>query len=166
MKRFVSGLERALEFAMAAGLLVISVTVVLQVVLSAGFNSSLTGANELITKLFVYVTAIGAAVAASRDEHISITVATERFSVDTQRRIHQLRLLLLVCLNAVIVAYSMHWMDVTGHYLMPTTQLPRFVAQLSIPVGATLAVMFCLVRLFLPASAGDRRAIDTEAPKL
>ena len=166
MKRFVSGLERVLEFAMAVGLLVIAATVVLQVVLNAGFDSSLTGANELITKLFVYVTAIGAAVATSRDEHISITVATERFSVDVQCRIHQLKLLLLACLNAVVVIYSVHWIDVTGHYLMPTTQLPRFVAQLSIPFGAVLAVMFCVARLFFPATLNDPGTSDTEALQL
>ena len=148
MKRFAEMLDRTLQVLLAGSLLLIAVTVVVQVALSSVFNSSITGANELITKLFVYVTAIGAAVAPAHDDHISITVLSERFSPSLQKVARAARLLLVAMLNGIVVAYSVHWIRVTGHYVMPITQLPRMVAQLSIPLGASLAVLFCMVRLW------------------
>ena len=50
-------------------------------------------------------------------------------------------------LNLVVVLYSFHWIEVTGDYLMPTTQLPRYLAQLAVPMGAGLAVLFCVMQL-------------------
>lgn len=150
-------LIRILELVMAAGLFGIAATVVLQVILSSCFNSSVTGANEVITKLFVYVTAIGAAVAVGKREHISITFATERLPGRFQRTIELLELLLVAVLNLTVVVYSFHWIAVTGHYLMPTTQLPRVVAQLSVPLGSILAVSFCVIRAFPARDA----AVDT-----
>ena len=151
MIRASSALLRVLEAAVAIGLLVIASTVVIQVVLSSCFNSSITGANELITKLFAYVTAIGAAIAVGRGEHIAISFATDRLTTRVQPWIERLELLLVGCLNAVVVAYSVHWIQTTGHYLMPTTQLPRIVAQLSVPLGSGLAVLFCVLRIVVPA---------------
>lgn len=133
---------------MAVGLLFIAAIVVLQVLLSSCFNSSITGANEMITKLFVYVTAVGAAVAVGRHEHIAITFATEALSKLVQRWLDAIALVFVALVNAVVVAYSFHWINVTGHYVMPPTSLPRILAQLAIPIGSGLAVLFCFLRLF------------------
>ncbi len=122
-------------------------TVVVQVILNSVFNSSITGANEIITKLFVYVTAIGAAVAVGRGEHIAITVVLDQMSPLRKRVLRSLNLILVALLNVVVVAYSVHWINITGHFLMPTTQLPRVVAQLAVPVGSALAVVFCFAQL-------------------
>lgn len=155
MNRVSVFLIRVLEFAMALVLLAIAGTVVLQVILSSCFNSSITGANEIITKLFVYVTAIGAAVAIGKREHIEITFATDGLSPIAQRGVERLGLLAVAALNVVVVAYSFHWIRITGDYLMPTTQLPRIVAQLSIPIGSAIAVLFCLVRFFSLDASSD-----------
>ena len=36
------------------------------------FNQSITGANEIVTILFIYTTALGAAISIGRNEHIGI----------------------------------------------------------------------------------------------
>lgn len=162
MNRFCTGLSRLLEFTMALGLLAITATVIVQVFLSALFNSSITGANELITKLFVYITAIGAAVAIGRGEHIAITVLSDEMPPDKKPLLQSLSLLLVALLNAVVVAYSVHWINITGHFLMPTTQLPRIVAQIAVPLGSALAVVFCIAMLF--NIRHDDSAPDKDAP--
>jgi len=161
MKQFCLNLSRVLEYAVGIGLLAIAATVVLQVILSSCFNSSITGANEVITKLFVYVTAIGAAVAVGRDEHIAITFATEGMPERLQRLVKILSLALVAMLNVVVVAYSVHWIGITGHYLMPTTQLPRVIAQLSVPIGSALAILFCFARL-IEIGSGDKQDVHEE----
>ena len=50
-------------------------------------------------------------------------------------------------LEAGMVWYSVEWIRTTGGFLMPSTELPRVVAQLSVPIGSGLAVVYCLLRL-------------------
>lgn len=147
MKRFTSTLLHLLETLTAMGLLMIAATVVLQVILSSCFNSSITGANEIITKLFVYTTAVGSAIAVGKREHIAITFATESMPPWLAKLTEWLGLTLVAILNLVVVAYSFHWISVTGEYLMPTTQLPRYFVQVAIPIGSFLAAAFCILRL-------------------
>ena len=45
---------------------------IMQVLLRYGFNASVLGGNEAMEGLFIYTTAIGAAVAVRRREHIRI----------------------------------------------------------------------------------------------
>ena len=151
-------LQRTLEVLAALGLFAILLTVVVQVLLSSLFNSSLTGANELITKLFVYVTAIGAAVAVGRGEHIAISVVTDRMSGGQQRIVERLNVVLVGLLNLTVLLYSFHWIAVTGHFLMPTTQLPRAIAQIAIPIGAGVSLLFCVLRFFSPPQDAERES--------
>lgn len=148
MKKALTILTRSLEAAMALCFFVIFVLVVLLVVLRYFFNSSITGANEIIVVLFVYTTAIGGAIAAGRDEHIAIPFLVEKLPLNAQKALRKVRMLLVGLINAVIVWYSIHWIAITGDYLMPTTGLPRMVAQLSIPIGCGLASLYCLVQSF------------------
>ena len=147
MKNLEATLNRVLEGITTLCLLAILVIVITLVVLRYVFNSSITGANELITVFFVYSTAIGAAVAVGKREHITIPAIVERLPRGYRRVIDALGLLLVAALNGVLVWYSIVWIGTTGDFLMPSTELPRIVAQLSIPLGSGLAVLYCLIRL-------------------
>ena len=111
------------------------------------FNSSITGANEVITILFVYTTAIGAAVTVGRGEHISISFAVDRLPPRMRRYSDSLALILIAMLNGTMVIYSLGWIEITGDYLMPTTGLPRMFAQACVPLGCGLAVFYCIAKL-------------------
>lgn len=151
-------LSKALEAFLAFGLLIIASVIVLQVVLSFAFNSSITGANELVTKLFVYTSTIGAALAIGKNEHIQISVAVDRLPEAIRQMIDRLAVSLVGVLNLVLMVYSFRWIQITGNYLMPTTQWPRFVVQISVPIGCGLALAFCVLRLFSsphPTSSHD-----------
>ena len=147
MNNFESLLTKILEFVLALGLLAIALIIVTLVVLRYAFNSSITGANETITILFVYTTAIGAAVAIGQREHISISAVVDRLPIRTQRFIDGGTLVCIAVLNATLVVLSIRWIYFTGHFLMPATGLPRIVAQLCLPIGCGLAVFYCITRL-------------------
>ena len=55
---------------------------------------------------------------------------------------------MVAAINAIMVWFSFHWISITGDYLMPSTGLPRIVAQLSIPLGCGLATLYCLTKVF------------------
>lgn len=147
MKKLEANLNHVLEGITTLCFLAILVIVIALVVLRYAFNSSITGANELITVLFVYSTAIGAAVALGKREHITISAVAERLPRGLRRVIDTLGLLLVAALNGALVGYSIVWIRTTGDFLMPSTELPRMAAQLSIPLGSGLAVLYCLFRL-------------------
>ena len=154
VRRLETALTRVLEGLAALGFLVMLVVVIVLVLLRYVFNSSITGANELITVVFVYCTAIGAAIAVGRREHIAIPAVAERLPKALRRAVDALGLLLVGGLNAVLTWQSVTWIKVTGGFLMPSTELPRVVAQLSVPLGCGLAALWCALRLVL-ALAGD-----------
>jgi TRAP-type C4-dicarboxylate transport system permease small subunit len=139
-------------------------TVVILVVLRYLFNSSITGANEAVTILFIYTTALGAAVAVGKREHISIDFATEGLSPRRRKFVDIFGLILVAVLNGVILVYSIGWILRTGDYLMPLLGLPRMLAQLSVPAGCSLAILFCLLRMAFPLISENGRA-EPEAKK-
>ena len=160
MNRIEQNLTRALEFMLAIALFAIVTIVVTLVVMRYVFNSSITGANEVITILFVYTTAIGAAVAVGKGEHISISFAVDRLPPRLRRCSDNLVLILIAVLNGTMVIYSLGWIEVTGNYLMPTTGWPRMLAQACVPLGCSLAVFYCLANL-IPGCGNLAQSTDS-----
>ena len=148
MKRIERIVTSVLEGLLACAFLVIVTLVVTQVILRYVFNSSITGANETMIILFVYTTSLGGALAAGRREHISFSFTVESLPENLRKALDVVCFLLIAVINGVMAWYSLRWISITGEYLMPSTGLPRFVAQISIPFGCGLAVLFCLVKAF------------------
>ena len=123
--------------------LIFSITLVL-VLLRYVFNQSITGANEIVTILFIYTTALGSAVSIGKNEHISINVFINSLSPKNYNRIKVLQLLLLVILHTIIFFYCLGWIDKAGGYLMPATGFPRIVATGIIPIGCLLSLIYCI----------------------
>ena len=144
MKLFYNRLVCFLEALVCLCFFSFFVMVLLLVVLRYLFNSSITGGNEIITILFVYTTAIGAALAVGRRDHIAINILKERMSMRMARHLNMLQLALVGAINFALVWFRFPWISQTGDNLMPTIGIARSVVQLSIPIGCGLAVLFCI----------------------
>ena len=144
MKNFHTKLMQILEDLISLCLLAVFGITVMLVVLRYFFNTSITGANEIIIILFIYSTAIGAALALGKNEHISITVFTEKLPKKFIKPLQLIQLFLIATINAVLFWYCFNWIDITGGYKMPMTGLPRSVALFSIPIGCGIALIFCV----------------------
>ena len=122
--------------------LVFTITLIL-VFLRYVLNQSITGANEIVTILFIYTTAIGAAVSIGKNEHIAIDVFVNILPSKFHKTIKLLQLVLLFTLHLTLFIYCLDWINKTGGYLMPATGLPRFVATACVPLGCVLCVIYC-----------------------
>ncbi len=162
MKMLEKRLAALLEALLACGFLAIFILVVIQVVLRYVFNDSITGANEVIIILFVYTTAIGGAIAAGRREHIALTFAIDALSKEKRKIIDVIALSLVALINGVMAYFSLHWIGITGDYLMPSTGLPRSIAQLSIPIGCGLATLYCVVKACELARSSEHENLDQD----
>ena len=149
MKKLEHGLIRVLEIVCALCFVAMFTLVVTQVALRYGFNESIGGANELATILFAYTSALGIAIGIARRDHMAISWFTVRLSPRPRRIIDIIGLVLLALLNAVILWYSIRWIDITGARMISVLQVPRWTAQIAIPIGAGASVFFCLIKLWL-----------------
>ena len=122
--------------------MVFTVTFVL-VFLRYVFNQSITGANEIVTILFIYTTALGAAISIGRNEHIGIDFFVNLLPKKFYKTIRVLQVFLIFALHLILFIYCLEWVEKAGGYLMPATGLPRIVAIASIPIGCIFCILFC-----------------------
>ena len=107
------------------------------------FNQSITGANEIVTILFIYTTALGAAISIGRNEHIGIDFFVNLLPKKFYKPIRGLQVFLMFALHLILFIYCLEWVEKAGGYLMPATGLPRIVAIASIPTGCIFCILFC-----------------------
>ena len=149
MKRLEGLLVRALEFVFCICFFVMFVLIVTQVALRYGFNESIGGANELATILFAYTAALGIAVGIAKRDHMAISWFTERLPPKLRKLIDVIGLVLLALINIVIFWYSLRWIAITGGRMISVLQVPRWTAQIAIPIGTGASVIFCCIKLWL-----------------
>ncbi len=130
MKTFHSRLTCFLEVLVCLSFLSFFTMVILLVGLRYLFNSSITGANEIITILFVYTTAIGAAIAVGQRGHIAINILIEKLPQRLAKHLAKLQLALVGLINFAIAWFSVPWISQTGDNLMPTLGAMRAVVQI------------------------------------
>ncbi len=147
LHEFERRLTRTLEWLLAAGMLCVFGTIVVLVAMRYLFESGLVGANEMATVAFVYLSSIGAAVAVGRGEHIRVELLSKVAGENGRRALDIGSLALVALLNVIILATSLTWIATTGHTPMPASQVPRFVAQVSVPLGCGLAALYCCARI-------------------
>jgi TRAP-type C4-dicarboxylate transport system permease small subunit len=148
MKMPLPGLTRHIENLLAVLLFSMFAMVTILVALRYVFSTTIIGGNEATVIAFIFTTAIGASVAIARDEHIAIDYFVQKLPEAWQQRISVVRLLLLVAINAAILFYAIEWIQRTGGFLMPTLGMPQLVAQVSVPIGCSLSIAYCIARLF------------------
>ncbi len=149
MKHFEQVMIRAIELVFSICLLIMLILILIQVLLRYGFNESIGGANECATILFGYTSALGIAVAIARREHMAISWFAERLPSRPRKVVDATGLILLFVLNIIILCYSFKWMAYTGSRMIPMLQVPRWTAQMAIPIGSGVSALFCFTKLYL-----------------
>ena len=149
MKKLELGLIRLLEIVCGICFVVMFTLIVTQVALRYGFNESIGGANELATILFAYTSALGIAVGIAKREHMAISWFTEKLPPTARKVVDVTGLILLALINLVIFWYSLRWIDITGSRMISVLHVPRWTAQIAIPIGTGASAIFCFIKLWL-----------------
>ena len=142
-------LSRILVGLIAFCLLSIVLLVMTLVVLRYGFNSTIIGANEFIVILFMYSSAIGAAVVLGQKEHIAITYFIDKLPPSIRRVVDIVNYILIALLNGIIIWYGMRWINITGSYLTAVLKIHQVYAQLVVPIGCSIAILYCINHIIL-----------------
>ncbi|MEE8340673.1 MAG: TRAP transporter small permease [Candidatus Neomarinimicrobiota bacterium] len=123
--------------------------VIALVFLRYGFNTTIVGGNELVVILFIYTSAIGAAVIVGKREHIAITYFIDKLPPLPNRLIRILNLLLIAFLNGVMIKYSIPWIEKTGGYLTAVLGIPQIYLKIVVPISCGIAILYCLFQITL-----------------
>jgi TRAP-type C4-dicarboxylate transport system permease small subunit len=160
----VQFLSKFLEWVITLCFFVILMLTIILVVLRYGFNESIIGGNELMEYLFIYTTAIGAAVALGRREHIKIAWFVDKLSPAYRKIIDIFGFLLVAFINAVMIYYSVPWIRTVGGFESPVLRLPNRTIQIIIPIGCGLVILYCLYHILAVIfGAGDTRGAEEAA---
>ncbi|MBC8401055.1 MAG: TRAP transporter small permease [Candidatus Marinimicrobia bacterium] len=143
---------RLMEFIISFLFFNIIMMVITLVVLRYGFNTTIVGGNELVVILFIYTSAIGAAVIVGKKEHIAITYFVDKLSPFPKKLVDIFNLLMIVLLNGAMIVYSIPWISKTGNYLTAVLGIPQIFSQIIVPIGCGMAILYCLYHIVLVLS--------------
>jgi TRAP-type C4-dicarboxylate transport system permease small subunit len=133
--------------------IILSLTITL-VIMRYGFNASIIGGNEAMNYLFIYTTALGAAVAIGNGEHIKITFLVDKLKARSRKIVNIVNYLFVGFINGVMIWYSLPWIRGTGYFESPVLRIPNWIVQISVPVGCSLVILYCLNHIILEIFSG------------
>ena len=107
-------LSKVLEVAITVFFLIILMLTIILVILRYGFNEAIIGGNEVMEYLFVYTTALGAAVALGRRIHIKITWFIDKLFPRVRLIVDIVGFLRIAFINWVMIFYSIPWIKTVG----------------------------------------------------
>ena len=93
--KFGDVLTRILVGIIAFCFLAIVILIITLVVLRYGFNETIIGANEFVVILFIYTSAIGAAIVLGKKEHIAITYFVDKLPPSIRKVVDIINYLLI-----------------------------------------------------------------------
>ncbi len=142
-------LNRLLKYILSLLFICIVILVIALVFLRYGFNATIVGGNELVVILFIYTSAIGAAVIVGKREHIAITYFIDKLPPQLNRIIYVFNLIMIAFLNGVMIKYSIPWIDKTGGYLTAVLGIPQIYLKIVVPISCAIAILYCLFQISL-----------------
>lgn len=126
----------------------ILILTILLVILRYIFNTSIVGGNELMEFLFIYTTALGAAVSLGKRSHIKVTYFVDQLPELPRALVDTFAFFLVLGINLVLLRLSFPWIAKVGDAASPVLRLPSWVAMISVPVGCALAVLYCALDIY------------------
>lgn len=142
-------LTRLLEGIIVLSFFCILSLIITLVILRYGFNATIIGANEFVVILFIYTSALGAAIVIGKKEHISITYFIDKLSHSVRKIVDIINFLLIAFINGVMIWYSFHWIKITGGYLTAVLKIQQAYSQIVVPIGCSVAIFYCMYHIIL-----------------
>ena len=157
VERFESLFCRALEHLLTVTFMIIFVLVTLLVILRYLFSTTIVGGNETTVQLFIYTTALGAAVGVARGKHIIVESFVNYLPARLRYWLDIINLTLVGVLHGFLLKYSIDWVRAVGGNEHAVTHLPEGLVQVAVPIGCALTVLFCVTRIIIKLA--DKSAV-------
>jgi len=140
---------KILQAFVALSFLSIVIMIITLVILRYVFNTTIIGGNEFVVILFIYTSALGAAIIVRKREHIAITYFIDKLNTSYKKTIDVLNFLFIAFINGVMVYFSIPWIERTGSYTTAVLSIPQIFAQIIVPIGCGIAILYCFYHVIL-----------------
>lgn len=138
---------RGVEHLLTVAFMVITLLVTLLVALRYLFDTTIVGGNEISVMLFVWTTALGAAVEVAHGRHIIVDVFVNYLPAAIRRGLDIVNLFVICVLNIYLLKYGIEWINTVGGSEHPVLHVPEAVVEISLPIGCGLTILFCITRI-------------------
>ena len=155
--RVETGLVRLLECLLSITFMGIFALVVLLVVMRYLFNSTVVGGNEATVMLFIYTTALGAAVDVARGKHIIVDTFVNYLPPVARYWLDIFNLVIVGVLNGFLMKYGIDWVTAVGTSEHPVLHIPEGIVQIALPIGCALTILFCFTRIVVMLVSNPNR---------
>ncbi len=156
INRLSKVLTVVIDTAVTVAFLTLLVLVIVLVILRYGFSTTVIGGDELIEFLFIFTSAVGAAVVLGRRQHVSIPTFWQRMAPPIRKTFDTVNHILIMVLNGYMIALSRTWIAGVGHNRSYMLHIPMRIVQISIPIGCGLAMAYCLFNILGLFTEGKR----------
>jgi len=162
LRRFERFITRSLEYIITVFFIIIFLLIFCLVLLRYGFKTSIMGTYEIITMLFVYCSALGAAILVRQKEHIKISFFVNKLPTGARRIVLTINYILIGVLNVVFLYMSIGWIKSIWTFRSPMTQIPFWVQRIPISIGCGFVIFYCLYNIYLIYASSEELSRETE----
>lgn len=148
MKSLAQLVGKALEALCVLILAAMSILVFVNVVLRYGFNSSISVTEEVSRYMFVWLAFLGAVLAFSENQHVSVTVLTDKLSPVGRSLLRLVTDAAMLFCCYLIVDGSWIQFQLNLNNLAPISGLPQGITYLASVIAGVLIGILILARMF------------------
>ncbi|EER47269.1 TRAP transporter small permease [Actinobacillus minor] len=148
MKSLAQLVGKALEALCVFILAAMSILVFVNVVLRYGFNSSISVTEEVSRYMFVWLAFLGAVLAFSENQHVSVTVLTDKLSPVGRSLLRLVTDAAMLFCCYLIVDGSWIQFQLNLNNLAPISGLPQGITYLASVIAGVLIGILILARMF------------------
>jgi TRAP-type C4-dicarboxylate transport system permease small subunit len=120
------------------------VLTILLVVLRYVFTTTIVGGNEATQFLFIYTTALGAAISLGKQQHIRIYTFVEKLPARGRQIVNIINSMLIIALHVYLFILSLRWISQVGYFESPVLTIPQGIVQICIPLSCIFVVLFSI----------------------
>lgn len=147
MKAFAQLVGKAIEAFVVIILSAMSILVFLNVVLRYGFNSSINITEEVSRYMFVWLAFLGAVLAFSENQHVSVTILTSKLSPLAGKILSIFTDLAMLFCCYLIVDGSWIQFNLNINNLAPISGLPQGITFLASTIAGVLISILIIARI-------------------
>lgn len=148
MKSLAQLVGKALEALCVLILTAMSILVFVNVVLRYGFNSSISVTEEVSRYMFVWLAFLGAVLAFSENQHVSVTVLTNKLSSVGRSLLRLVTDAAMLFCCYLIIDGSWIQFQLNLNNLAPISGLPQGITYLASVIAGSLIGILIVARMF------------------
>lgn len=148
MKSLAQLVGKALEALCVFILAAMSILVFVNVVLRYGFNSSISVTEEVSRYMFVWLAFLGAILAFSENQHVSVTVLTDKLSPVGRSLLRLVTDAAMLFCCYLIIDGSWIQFQLNLNNLAPISGLPQGITYLASVIAGSLIGILIVARMF------------------